>query len=201
MRVHVVDSGVGNVANAVRGLVRVGADAVLTDDPATVAGARALVLPGVGAFPAAMDRLRRRGLDRAVTEAVGRGAAVLGICLGHQILFERSAEFGPNAGLALLAGRVEPLPAGVRTPHMGWSRVTAAPGDPLLAGLGPSPWFYFVHSYAAVPGEDGVATVEVGGHVVCAAARRGRVCGVQFHPEKSGAAGRRLLRNFLEIAA
>ncbi len=201
MRVLVVDSGVGNVANAVRGLARVGAEVVLTDDPDAVTSARALVLPGVGAFSAAMERLRRLGLDRAIAEAVDRGAAVLGICLGHQLLFERSSEFGSTVGLGLLSGRVEALPRGVRTPHVGWSRVRARGGEELFTGLGPEPWFYFVHSYAAAAAGDCVATVEVGGHAACAAARRGRVFGVQFHPEKSGAAGRRLLRNFLDLAA
>ncbi len=201
MKVMVVDSGVGNTPNAMRGLARAGAEPVLSADAAAVSAARCIVLPGVGAFPPAMARLVERGLDVALREAAAAGAAVLGICLGHQLLFEASEEFGECAGLGLLPGRVAPLPDVARVPHMGWSRLAARRRDPLLAGLEDGAWMFFVHSFAAVPDEgDLVATVEFGGRQVCAAARRGRVCGVQFHPEKSGAAGARLLANFLALA-
>jgi glutamine amidotransferase len=201
VRVVVVDSGVGNVPNAIRGLRRAGADVTLSEEPEVVAAARCLVLPGVGAFPAAMARLAARGLGEAVRSAAQRGAAVLGICLGHQVLFESSAEFGSTPGLALLPGRVEALPPAVRAPHMGWSRLLPRRVDPLLAGMEDGAWMYFVHSFAAVPANrDVVATVDTGGSEVCAVARRGRVCGVQFHPEKSGASGARLLANFLAFA-
>jgi glutamine amidotransferase len=200
MRVVVVDSGVGNVPNAVRGLERAGAEVALTRDPRCVAAAQRLVLPGVGAFPAGMAMLEANGLVEALRAAVRGGASLLGICLGHQLLFDSSDEFGSTAGLGLLRGRVGRLPSGVRTPHMGWSRVQALRDDPLLDGLGENPWMYFVHSFAAEPedGADPLAEVGLDGHRVCAAVRRGKVCGVQFHPEKSGAAGARLLSNFLE---
>jgi glutamine amidotransferase len=201
MNVVVVDSGVGNIPNAMRGLARAGAEPVLSADAAAVRAARCIVLPGVGAFPPAMARLREHGLDAALREAAAAGAAILGICLGHQLLFDASEEFGETAGLGLIPGRVAALPAVARVPHMGWSRIAARRPDPLLAGLGAGAWMFFVHSFAAVPAEgDLVATVEFGGLEVCAAARRGRVCGVQFHPEKSGAAGARLLTNFLALA-
>lgn len=197
--VVVVDSGVGNIPNAVRGLSRAGARVRLSADPEVVVAARCLVLPGVGAFPAAMARLERSGLTAAI-RAAAAGAAVLGICLGHQLLFEESEEFGRTRGLALLPGRVAPLGAGVRVPHMGWSRLEALRPDPLLAGLEDG-WAYFVHSFAAHPAEgDLLATADAGGQAVCAAVRRGRLCGAQFHPEKSGAAGGRFLANFLSLA-
>ena len=196
-----MDSGVGNIPNAMRGVARAGAEPVLSTEPSAVRAARCIVLPGVGAFPPAMARLRERGLDEALREAAAGGAAIIGICLGHQLLFDASEEFGETAGLGLIPGRVVPLPAGARVPHMGWSRIVARRDDSLLAGLASGAWMFFVHSFAAVPANgDVVATVPFGAAEVCAAARRGRVCGVQFHPEKSGASGARLLRNFLALA-
>jgi glutamine amidotransferase len=198
--VVVVDSGVGNIPNAVRGLVRAGARVTLSEDADQVAAAPVVVLPGVGAFPAAMAELARRGLDEAVRAAAAAGSVVLGICLGHQLLFEESEEFGVTKGLGLLPGRVTPLPAGVRTPHMGWSRLQPQRPDPLLAGLDGA-WMYFVHSFTAHPEPgDVVATADAGGAKVCALVRRGRICGAQFHPEKSGAAGAKLLANLLALA-
>jgi imidazole glycerol-phosphate synthase subunit HisH len=201
VNVLVVDSGVGNIPNAMRGLARAGATPVLSADPDEVRRAGAIVLPGVGAFPAAMSRLAERGLAAALREAAAGGAAVLGVCLGHQLLFDASEEFGETAGLGLIPGRVVPLPPGERTPHMGWSRIRTRGADPLLAGLDGGAWMFFVHSFVAQAGEqDTIATVPFAGGEVCAAARRGRICGVQFHPEKSGAAGARLLANFLALA-
>lgn len=199
--VVVADSGVGNIPNALRGLLRAGARVRLSRVADEVAAAPIVVLPGVGAFPAAMAELERQGLDEAVRAAAAAGAAVLGICLGHQLLFEASEEFGPVAGLGLLPGRVTALPAGVRTPHMGWSRLLPQRNDPLLDGLDGGAWMYFVHSFVAHPeAGDVVATCEVGGREVCAVARRGKVCGAQFHPEKSGQVGARFLANFLALA-
>ncbi len=201
MKVLVVDSGVGNIPNAMRGLSRAGATPVLSADPDEVRRAPTIVLPGVGAFPAAMSRIVERGLDAGLREAAAAGAAILGICLGHQLLFDRSEEFGDTPGLGLIPGPVVALPPGERVPHMGWSLIRAGAADPLLAGLLDGAWMFFVHSFVAQPANgDAVATVTFAGREVCAAARRGRVCGVQFHPEKSGAAGARLLRNFLALA-
>jgi glutamine amidotransferase len=199
MNVVVVDSGVGNIPNAVRGLERAGAAVTLSADAEVVAGAERLVLPGVGAFPAAMARLAERGLDRAIRTAAERGAPVLGICLGHQLLFDRSDEFGTTAGLGLIPGVVRALPPVARIPHMGWSELSIAHPDPLVDGLDAGAWMYFVHSFAAEPADGAeLATVAFGPASVCAVVRRGNVCGAQFHPEKSGAAGARLLANFLE---
>jgi glutamine amidotransferase len=184
--VVVVDSGVGNIPNAIRGLVR------------AVASAERLVLPGVGAFPAAVTRLRERGLDHAIRDAAARGVPVLGICLGHQLLFEASEEFGRTPGLGLLSGVVAPLPPLARIPHMGWSPLHVKNRDPLLDGLDGA-FVYFVHSFAVIESPDAVATTPFGPVDICAAVRRGNVCGVQFHPEKSGSAGARLLANFLRL--
>jgi glutamine amidotransferase len=199
--VVVVDSGVGNVASAMRGLVRAGARPVLTGDREIVRRARRLVLPGVGAFPAAIARLRECGLDDAICEAAAGGVPVLGICLGHQLLFEESEEFGRTHGLGLLPGRVVPLPLGARVPNMGWSELALRKSDALVAGLGDGCWMYFVHSFIAEPAsaEDVLATTGFGAGDVCALVRRDNVCGAQFHPEKSAAAGARLLANFVEL--
>lgn len=194
----VVDSGVGNIPNAVRGLERAGADVAVTDDPRVVARAERVVLPGVGAFPTAMARLRARGLDEAIREAAARGTPVLGICLGHQLLFERSEEFGETRGIGLLAGVVAPLPSVARVPHMGWSPLHLLAPDPLVDGL-EGECFYFVHSFATVDAPATVATTPFGPASICAAVRDRNVCGAQFHPEKSGPAGARFLANFLRL--
>ncbi|HPC84189.1 MAG TPA: imidazole glycerol phosphate synthase subunit HisH [Thermoanaerobaculaceae bacterium] len=197
-RVVVVDSGVGNIPNAVRGLQRLGAQVTVTDEPHLVARAERVVLPGVGAFPAAMARLRGRGLDGAIREAAGRGAPLLGICLGHQLLFEGSEEFGATRGLGLLAGVVAPLPPVARVPHMGWSPLQVMTPDPLVAGLD-GEFFYFVHSFAAIEAPAMIATAPFGPTRICAVVRDGNVCGAQFHPEKSGRAGASFLAGFLRL--
>jgi len=201
VKVVVVDTGVGNIPNAVRGLARAGAQVSVSAEAAMVRDAERLVLPGVGAFAAGMASLDAEGLGAAVSEAAGRGVPLLGICLGHQMLFDDSEEFGATGGLGLLPGSVRSLPRVERVPHMGWSRIGLVRDDPLTEGL-EGAWMYFVHSFAAVPGAGvGLATFRWGGGDVCAIARSDNVCGVQFHPEKSGAAGQRLLLNFLENVA
>jgi len=198
MRVTVVDLGVGNIPNVLRALHRLGAEVTLATHPEEVAQGNVLVLPGVGAAPPAVRALEDRGLGAALREAVSRGAWLLGICLGHQLLFEELQEFGVHRGLGLLPGVVAPMPCDV-LPHIGWARLEAVrPGFSTLQGR----WFYFVHSFAAYPQEEHLlATAEHRGHRFCAAVRRGRVVGVQFHPEKSGPFGAAFLREFLEMAA
>jgi glutamine amidotransferase len=207
-----VDAGVGNLGNVVRALAHLGAAAEISCDPARVAAARCLVLPGVGAFGPPREALRGP-LETALTAALADGAWLLGICVGFQLLFETGEEFGVTDGLGLLPGRVTRLPAGVPVPHIGWNRLHDMADHPLLAGLRASPvgseekagaagrHFYFVHGYAPedVPAEICLARA-THGRSFAAVAARGRVMGTQFHPERSGAAGLRLLANFLEIA-
>lgn len=199
MTVAVVDLGVGNLPNVVRAFRRLGADVEVVSKAQEVAAAQRLVLPGVGAAPPALERLRTGGVEDALRQAVANGAWLLGICLGHQLLFEELTEFGVHRGLGFLSGVVAPLPSGVRVPHMGWARVEATcPGFRSLHGK----WFYFVHSYVAqARPEEEIGVVVHEGLRLCAAAQRGRVVGVQFHPEKSGEAGAQFLREFLELAS
>ncbi len=184
----------------VRALAAVGASASITADPELVARADRVVFPGVGAAQASMQALIARGLDQALLAAAARGTPVLCVCIGMQLLFERSAEDGGTRCLGLLPGevvRLVPQP-GLKVPHMGWNQVDFS-GDPLVAGL-PSSSFYFVHSYVCQPGPgvDVIASCEYGQRF-CAGVRRGPVAAFQFHVEKSGPAGLALLRNFLAM--
>ncbi len=201
-RVAVLDYGIGNLRSAQKALVRAGADAVLTDDSATADSADAVVLPGVGAFGACMDALRTSGLEPCVRRAVDDGRPFLGICVGMQMLFGSSDEDPGHAGLGVIPGRVRWIPDGVPRPQMQWNNLSVHTDEPMFAGLGDSPWMYFVHSLHGVPDDpaDVVATVRYGGEVN-AAFRRDNVFAVQFHPEKSAAAGLRLLANFVTSAA
>jgi len=198
----VVDYGMGNRRSVEKALEHVGVGVALSSDPARLLTAAGLVLPGVGAFPRAMQNLRELGLDELLRERVAAGTPVLGICLGMQLAFEHSAEQGGSEGLGILAGEVRELPAGSeKLPHIGWNEVRfAKPQSPLLADLPLSCAFYHVHSFAPVPArsEDVLGTAEYGAPFVTAV-ERGSFYGVQFHPEKSSAAGLRLLANFARI--
>jgi glutamine amidotransferase len=195
----VIDAGVGNLGNLVRAVERVGGRAEITADPERVAAARCLFLPGVGAFAPPREAVRG-GVEEALREALGRGAWVLGICVGFQILFEEGEEFGATDGLALLPGRVTRLPETVPVPHIGWNRLHGVANHPLMDGL-EDRYVYFVHSYApeGVPDELCLARC-THGRDFAAVAGRGRVLGTQFHPERSGPVGLRLLSSFLEMA-
>jgi len=195
--IAVLDYGIGNLRSAEKALQHLGAPARLVRDPAEVAEAAGVVLPGVGAFAACAEALRRSGLDRAVRRAVGSQVPFLGICVGFQLLYEASEESPAIDGLGLFPGTVRRLPEGVKRPQMQWNRlVPVATGSTLLQGLGPEPWLYFVHSFAPEVGAETVAVCDYGGPVA-AAAEQGRVFGTQFHPEKSGRAGLAVLGNFV----
>ncbi|MFN5651170.1 MAG: imidazole glycerol phosphate synthase subunit HisH [Actinomycetes bacterium] len=200
-RIAVLDYGIGNLRSAQKALERVGADAVLTDDPAMAAAADAVVLPGVGAFGACMDALRSSGLEPAVRDAVASGRPFIGICVGMQMLFDSSEEDPSATGLGVIPGRVRFIPEGVTRPQMQWNRLHVTSPDPMFDGLGDDPWMYFVHSLHGVPDDpaDVVATVRYGSDLNVAF-RRGNVFAVQFHPEKSAAAGLGLLANFVGAA-
>ncbi len=203
--IAVLDYGIGNLRSAQKALQRVGGDAVLTADPAVVARADGVVLPGVGAFGRCMEALRACGLEDAARDAIEGGRPFLGICVGMQMLYEWSEEDPDVKGMGVLPGVVRRLPDGVKRPQMQWNRLDVTrPGSPLFAGMPSPPWVYFVHSYAPEPSTspfgdaagDVVATCDYGGPVV-AAVRRDRLWATQFHPEKSGATGLRLLANFV----
>ncbi len=196
----VVDLGVGNLGNVVRALGAAGGRPEITSDPEAVRAAHRIVLPGVGAFRPPRERLRGE-LESALRGALAGGAHLLGICVGYQLLFEGSDEFGATAGLGLLRGRVTELPAEVARPHIGWNRLEAPLPHPLLEGMEANAYVYFVHSFAPDAGaaDETVATA-LHGRRFAAVSARGRICGMQFHPEKSGEAGLRLLRNFLGLS-
>ena len=198
--IAIVDYGMGNVTSARMALEHVGAQAELTDDPAKIAAADGVVLPGVGAFPKAMAELARRGL---VDTVKGYRGPLLGICLGMQLLFASSSEHGGAEGLGLLRGRVHALAAdGLKVPQIGWNDVAWSDGAPLTTGLPGQTAMYHVHSYAARPEDDSIAigTAEYGERFVTAVAQD-NIFGVQFHPEKSSTHGLALLRNFVRLAS
>jgi len=202
-RVGICDYGVGNLRSVERALRVAGAEPVISGDPDAIVACDGVVLPGVGAFAVAARALQDTGLDGAVREMALRERPVLGICLGHQLLFEASAEGDGGEGLALLPGRVERLSAdrGRKVPHMGWNTITIVRPSALLEGIPSGAYMYFVHSYAAVPApEHTVATAEYG-EPMAAAVERGTVMGTQFHPEKSGASGLRVYANFVALCA
>ena len=198
--IAVLDYGIGNLRSAEKALQHVGADARLVTRAADAEGAAGVVLPGVGAFGACMRALRSTGLDAVAYDAVERGVPFLGVCVGMQLLFEGSDEDPDAAGLGILPGRVTRLPQGVKHPQMQWNRLDVVKADdPLLVDLAPDgePWVYFVHSYAAPPSDDVSAYCDYGGPIVAAVSRE-RLWATQFHPEKSGVVGLRLLKNFVD---
>lgn len=203
----VVDYGLGNLFSLTRALKKAGAPEIeLAADAARVREARRLVIPGVGAFGDGMAGLRERGLVDAVREVAASGRPVLGICLGMQLLLEEGTEFGRHEGLGLIKGRTVafPRPAGERLkiPHVGWNALRGGDWSRTpLAGLPPESQVYFVHSFVAEPADPAhaLATANYGGRDFCAALRKDNVFGCQFHPEKSGPVGLRILANFLGL--
>ena len=201
--IAVLDYGIGNLRSAQKALEKAGADAVLVTDPAAASGASGVVLPGVGAFGRCMEALRATGLDRAALAAIDAGTPFLGICVGMQLLYRASEESPGVAGMGVLDGEVRSLAPGVKRPQMQWNVLVAEPAgteSALLDGLGREPWVYFVHSFAPDRTPDVVATCDYGGPVV-AAVERGSLWATQFHPEKSGAVGARVLANFAKACA
>jgi glutamine amidotransferase len=201
--IAVVDYGMGNRRSVEKALEHVGARVLLTGDPEAIRGADGVVLPGVGAFPKAMQELSDRGLDDCVREVAAAGTPLLGICLGMQLLFEESTEHEDCAGLGLLGGRVTQLDTrGANLPHIAWNLVSLRRRARLTAGLGEAAAFYHVHSYVCRPSDPG----DIIGHgrygeAFVSIVERGNLFGVQFHPEKSSADGLALLGNFLAVCA
>ncbi|MEO8504077.1 MAG: imidazole glycerol phosphate synthase subunit HisH [Acidobacteriota bacterium] len=200
-RATIVDTGIGNLGNLERAVRSLGVPVATSLDPGLIADSPCLLLPGVGAFRPPRERLRG-ALEEALRAALARGAWVLGICVGYQLLFESGEEFGTTDGLALLPGSVASLPASVSLPHIGWNRLhVRQAGHRLMRGLADRSYLYFVHSFAPrrVPAEMVVASC-LHGVDFPAVVARDRVMGTQFHPEKSGAAGLRVLANYLSLA-
>jgi glutamine amidotransferase len=198
----IIDYGMGNLRSVEKALAAVGGAPRIAADPDVIRSAPRLVLPGVGAFGDAMNNLKRAGLDAALRDAVERGTPLLGLCLGLELLFSESDEFGRHAGLDLIPGAVRRFERpGLRVPHVGWNQVARLQDDPLLRGIPEGSYFYFVHSYYVEPdaGDAALAYTDYG-HPFCSIARRGMVWGAQFHPEKSQDAGKQLLRNFLSLS-
>jgi imidazole glycerol-phosphate synthase subunit HisH len=201
----VADYGMGNRRSVEKALEHAGVDAVVTADLDELARADGLVLIGVGAFAAAMERLRASGIAEVVVERARAGTPLLGLCLGMQLLFERSSELGGDEGLGLLEGDVvalAPDPPSLKVPHIGWNEVAFTRSSPLLEGLGDRAAFYHVHSFMVRPAhaDDVLGVGDYGGPFPSIVARE-RLFGVQFHPEKSSAAGLRLLANFAALCA
>lgn len=201
--IGIIDYGMGNLRSVEKAFEHIGAEAAVSADAGVLQRADKLVLPGVGAFPAAGANLRERGLDRLVQRAIAAGRPFLGICLGLQLLFDGSTEMGGAAGLGVLAGRVVRFGegaaklGGVKVPHMGWNSLCKQRPSRLLEGVGNGESVYFVHSFVAEPEDESVvAAVADHGGPFCCAVECGNVWATQFHPEKSGSVGLRILQNF-----
>ena len=200
--IAIIDYGVGNLFSLRSSLNKIGADTVVTADPTVIAKADKLILPGVGAFADAAQKLRDSGLDTVIKAEAAAGKPILGICLGMQMLFEKSFEYGEHEGLGLLKGAVIPMegtiPAGLKIPHIGWNALRFRKESPLLRNIQEGDCVYFVHSFYASGCEDSlVATAEYGIELTAAVAKD-NVMGCQFHPEKSGEVGLNILRAFCE---
>ncbi len=201
MLIAIIDYGAGNIHSIEKALEYAGATVRVTDEPAVVAKAQAVVLPGVGSGGAAMARMSERGLDDAIRQATQQGKPFLGICLGMQLLADHHAE-GEVDGLGLFRGEVRRIPHGPKIPHMGWNQVMPLHPDlPIFADIPPNAYFYFVHSYYVEPqDQQGVAAVTDYGSPFCSVIATEQVWGTQFHPEKSGTIGLQLLKNFVRWA-
>ena len=200
--IAVVDYGVGNLFSLVSSLKAVGADAVVTSDPEVIRGAEKIILPGVGAFEDAREKLRLSGLDTVIVDEVKGGKPILGICLGMQMLFERSYEYGEHKGLGLLGGSVVAMegkiPGELMIPHIGWNELTVVKSHPVFKYTKDGDFVYFVHSYFATGCEDSLLATTDYGMPITAAVALDNITGMQFHPEKSGEVGLGILKAFCE---
>ena len=201
--IAIIDYGVGNLFSLAHSLKAVGAQAVVTGDVGAILSADRVILPGVGAFGDAARKLRETGLDGVAKAVAARGTPIMGICLGMQLLLEKSFEFGEHKGLGLIPGEVRPIsgviPAYLKIPHIGWNALEVCKPHPIFRDVKPGDCVYFVHSYYGVNCDASViATAEYGAPLTAAVAK-GNVCGCQFHPEKSGNVGLNILRAFCEM--
>ncbi|MFD0712200.1 imidazole glycerol phosphate synthase subunit HisH [Paenibacillus sp. GCM10027626] len=198
--IAIIDYGMGNLHSVSKAVERLGSEVIVTADPSVIMDADGAILPGVGAFGDAMDNLRSTGLDETARQYAASGKPLLGICLGMQLLFDESEEYGLHAGLGLLPGKVIRFQGDYKIPHMGWNRLQFLQESPLFAGLDAG-YVYFVHSYHAKPEKSGdLLAVTEYYQSVTAIVGRDNVYGMQFHPEKSGQLGMQLLQNFVKMA-
>ena len=201
--IAIVDYGVGNLFSLARSFAAIGVEVEITADPEKLRSADKILLPGVGAFGDAADKLRATGLDKVVVEQANAGKPLMGICLGMQLLFDEGLEYGCHKGLGLIPGRVisisEVIPQGLKIPHMGWNGLHFQKESPLLSKIKDGDCVYFVHSFCAVDCDDAVIANAEYGAPVTAAVQKGNVFGCQFHPEKSGTVGLNILRAFAEV--
>jgi glutamine amidotransferase len=196
-QVVIIDYGVGNLRSVEKAFAATGCDAAISGDEAVLRAARRLVLPGVGAFAACMKALKERGFDRLVHEKASEGTPLLGVCVGMQLLFEESDEFGSTTGLGLLKGSVRRFDGELIVPQVGWNRIHQKREHALFEGVADGAFCYFVHSFYCQPFDEAVVAGETEyGQRYASVVARGNVCGVQFHPEKSQDVGLRMLKNF-----
>ncbi len=200
-KIIIIDYGVGNFRNVQKAFEAIGVAAEISNSVEATRQAEALVLPGVGAFGDAINNLRARGLDQPVLEAARVGKALLGICVGLQLLFAESEEMGRRPGLKLLPGKIIRFPAGLTVPHMGWNQIEPENDHPLLNNITPGDFAYFAHSYYAAPTNpaDIIACTNYGQPFASIVGRE-HICAIQFHPEKSQQVGLQILKNFVEFA-
>lgn len=199
--IAIVDYGMGNLRSVQKAFEKVGAPAIITRDAGFIASSSGLVLPGVGAFGLCMERLKGYSLVSPIKTYIESGGPFLGICLGMQLLFEESDEFGPQTGLGVLKGRVTRFSKpGLKVPHMGWNNVKKTRDSAMFDGIGDDSFFYFVHSYYVEPTEEVASGVTDYGAPFVSSVEKGNVYGTQFHPEKSQKAGLRMLENFARLA-
>ena len=199
----IIDYGVGNLFSLVSSLKAIGVDAVITSDTAEILNADRLILPGVGAFGDASKKLAESGLGATVKEAVKKGTPLMGICLGMQLLFEKSFEYGEHEGLGLLKGKVigmeNTIPENLKIPHIGWNSLKFTSTSPIFKYINECDCVYFVHSFYAVDCEDSLIATTDYGKELTAAVQKGNIYGCQFHPEKSGSVGLKILKAFSEV--
>lgn len=199
----IIDYGVGNLFSLVSSLKSIGVDAVITSDPKVIENADRLILPGVGAFGDASEKLATSGLEGIIKNAVEKGTPLMGICLGMQLLFEKSFEYGEHQGLGLLKGNVigmeGTIPKDLKIPHIGWNSLKFTSTSPIFKYINEGDCVYFVHSFYAVDCEDSLIATAEYGRDLTAAVQKGNVYGCQFHPEKSGSVGLKILKAFSEV--
>lgn len=199
MVIGIIDYGMGNLKSVSNALDFLGAEHFISDDYEALAKADKLILPGVGAFKDAIDLIRDKKFDQLLNDAKAKNKPILGICLGMQLLFDSSTEFGYHEGLHLIPGDVVLFDIDLKVPHMGWNKLSIKKEAPMFVGLPENSYVYFVHSYHLVTEEDVVSATTFYGKEIQVAAQQGNVYGLQFHPEKSGDVGLKILDNFIQL--